>query len=211
MTFTELIAEIKWEAKLEQDTTWDAHLLLLIWDEMVQIASLQNEASLYVSQLSLTGADQGVDELIELPPLIKIDRIEFLHNDTSQVWILPDRNETIPPVPVAGQCRCYELVQGTPPSFKLALIPPQDLDVTFNEVLLSYWKIPDVPTGGDTIFPTSWIQSLKTNCIRRALIFNASTADKQADMFAQILAKAEAVSDASNKSLDTIEDEKKPS
>lgn len=206
MTFTELIAEIKWEAKLEQDSTWDAHLLLLIWDELVQIASLQSDASLYVSQLTLSSADQdGVTGLITLPALVKVDLVEYLEFSSNTVWILPDRDDIVPPIPFPSKPKSRQIVQGTPPLYNMSIQPL--LALGSDLILFSYWKIPPVPTGGTDIFPNTLIQPLKTNCIRRALIFNASSADKQAEMFSQILAKAEAVTDSSNKTLD----ETKPS
>lgn len=209
MTITELIAEIKWEAKLEQDSTWDAHLILLIWDEMVQIANLQNEESLYISNQKLTIADQdGVTFLVALPVMTKLDRIEYIDTGGGLSWLLNDRNTVCPPVPYSNTPKAYELQQGAAPAFKLRLIPSMSLFADW--LYVSYWKYPAVPVGGDTISPATWIQALKANCIRRALIYNSSSADKQVDMFASILNKAEAVSAASNKSLDITKDEKGP-
>lgn len=201
MTFTELIAEIKWESKLENDSTWDAHLLLLIWDEMVQIASLQIDPSLYVPITILAAANQGgaPQLLVEIPTMIKLDRIQYHEFATNQTWYLPDKDSIVPPVPVAGKPRCYEMCQGTPPKLKILLIPQIALGT--DTLYVSYWAYPAVPAGGDTINPVAWIQSLKTNCIRRAQIFNSSSSDIRAQLFDQILQKAEAVSGKSNSNL----------
>lgn len=210
MTFTELIEEIKWEAQLQQDATWDAHLLLLIWDEMVQIASLQTETSLYKLRFPVTSADQDVGtKLITLPAILKLDRIEYHHTGSGGIeWLLPDRNEVIAPIPISGQARAYELAEGVPPGYTLLLVPSYLLQVDI--LYVSYWAYPAVPSGADTINPASWIQALKTNCVRRAMILNMSTADKRAEIYAQVLAKAEAVSGMSNKSLEVTEDDSEP-
>lgn len=207
MTFTELIEEIKWEAQLQQDATWDAHLLLLIWDEMIQLATLQTETSLYVLRQEFTSADQDIGTLlITIPPLLKLDRIEYHHTGSGGIeWLLPDRNEVIAPIPISGQARAYELAEGVPPGYTLALIPAYLLQT--DKLYISYWAYPEVPLGADTVNPASWIQALKTNCVRRAMILNMSTADKRAEIYAQVLAKAEAVSGMSNKSLEVTEDD----
>lgn len=208
MLYSELIAEIKFEAKLEDDPSWDAHLLLLIWDEEIQIATLQNEASLYISRQPLTSADQNAGtKLVTIPPMIKLDRMEYYTPSSGGAeWILPDRNQVVPPVPQQGKPRSYEILQGVPPSFLLTFNPPFLLQADI--LYVSYWKYPAVPAGVDTIFPSTWIPSLKVNCVRRAQIFNSSDVAQRAAAFGQILLKAEAVSLASNQSLDIVENEK---
>lgn len=206
MLISELITEIRWEAKLEKDSTWDSHLLLLIWDEMVQIASLQNEATLYVYNQILTNAAQnGGTLLVALPAMIKLDRVEY--NSGANTWWLPDRDSTIPPVPIQGKPRAYELQQGTPPVYNLALISPQAMGT--DTLAISYFKYPALPVGTDVINPISWIQPLKTNCIRRAQIFNASSSDLRAQLFAEILSKAEAVVQNSNSELVKLTSDKR--
>lgn len=208
MTVTELITEIKWEAKLESDDTWDAHLLLLIWDEMVSLASLQMEPSLYVLKEATTVQGGTPAFLVETPSMIKLDRVEYTYTATGETWYLPDRDSIVPPVPISGKPRAYEITQGTPPKYQLGLFPPQSLGV--DKLYLSYWKYPAVPVGADTIMPVAWIQSLKTNCIRRAQIFNASSSDIRLQIFNEILQKAEAVSGKSNSSISDAQSDTNP-
>lgn len=186
MIYNTLVADIKKEAQLENDTSWDAVILSLLNEELINIANLQNTEQLHTTKKILTSVDQGGDLLVALPAdFLKVDKIKYI--TSLNTWVLPKNNGIVPPIPEASKPKSYE-IDGVYTSgvVKLRLIPSVAMTVATDNIDLSYFIKPSARIAGDTVAPESWIPSLKKGVIERLLVYSISDASKQAEMFSKL-------------------------
>lgn len=184
MIYTDLIAAIRSEAQLDNDQAWDARILLLLNEELMNLASLQNHEQLHITDLALLAANQTVGQLVDLPAdFLKPDKIRYT-SGTSK-WVLPTNNGLVPPAPIAGKPKCYELhtnfVDGTS---KIRLIPSVALAADI--VTVDYFAKPIDRVGANTVAPESWIPALKRAVLERVLNYHIADPARSADTFSKL-------------------------
>lgn len=189
MIYTDLVAAIRSEAQLDNDTNWDARILLLLNEELVNLASLQNAEQLHITDVALVAANQTVGQLVDLPvDFLKPDKFRFTTGTTK--WILPTNNGIIPPVPVPNKPRAYELhtnfIDGTS---KIRLIPSFALGADI--VTVDYFAKPIPRVGADLVAPDSWIPPLKRAVMERVLNYHINDPARSADSFSKLNAQSQ--------------------
>lgn len=189
MLYSELVAAIRTEAQLDNDIAWDARILVLLNEELLNLANFENQEQIHITDVALVAANQTVGQLVDLPAdFLKPDK--FRYTTGTSKWILPTNNGIIPPVPVAGKPRAYELhinfVDGTS---KIRLIPSVALGADI--VTVDYFAKPIPRAAGDAVHPESWIPSLKRAVMERVLNYHIGDASRSADTFSKLNATAQ--------------------
>lgn len=188
MIYSTLVADMRSEAQLDNDTSWDARILMLINEELLNLANLQNQEQLHVTQVSRIAANQTVGQLVDLPTdFLKMDKVTF--QGATNSWILPKNNGLVPPIPEATMPKCYELSGIPATGMKIALIPSIALGT--KSLTISYFSKPPAVVAGDTIYPDSWIPPLKRAVMERVLNYHLADPARSADTFSKLNSQAE--------------------
>lgn len=200
MTYAELTAQIKYEAKIENDSNWSTPLQKIVYDCFWQLARTVKDPDNYVCQHSLTSAAQdATTKLVKLPVDFAIlDTVEF--STATATWDLPVREAIVPPALETAKPKCYEIYgnreaagAGNSNDYRreLKLFPTPYTMVSGDALLVSYYRCP-VTAIGDLvdafkIHPESWLAPLTTMAVNRIEIYTVQTAKERVALRGEIL------------------------
>ena len=193
MTLAELVAEIKFEGQIENDTDWSNHIYRFISDEAAKLAIETRDEALLVSQHSLALADQdATSKLIRVPTNFLVAYELRFRTATSVEWILPSRTGIVPPPLTTGKPKAYdfygsESISSQAYKSSIRLLPDPYTMISREKVLLTYLRQPfeeitPATTSTTVIFPFRWLGDLKKRVVARIHTYHIANRGERAGM-----------------------------
>lgn len=147
--------------------------LLAIVDDAIAIAVYEIARSnkwpelLRVGQsLTLTNLITGFGIVILPQAFMMIERVRFLNHSPLQNWRLQDRTGLVPPAPIYGKPRAFQIVESSDTVIPNAILiePYASVDIAQDKIQYDYYEVPTfygVAPGseGGTPSPTARIKS----------------------------------------------------
>lgn len=169
MIFQNLVNQIKTEARLKEDSTFDDLVIALINEMFIEAVQSQRPFELRREVFLLVAAVTGV---VSLPDDFFLHHQLFFNDiDTGQEWQLIDQDEASQPAPRGfyGHPTSYEV------EFEEALIKPTGAIISGDQIRLIYYVAPPILSSVNILQenPIPRLEPfLLRACLRRARMFH---------------------------------------
>lgn len=170
MIYSDLITQIKTEARIQKDTEFDAMVIGLLNEAFKEAVESQRPFELRTEVVLPITAGTG---FVTLPnDFFLHHQIEFIDVDTNKIWVLVDEDGAVQPAPRGfyGHPKAFEIEGST-----LTVKPITSL-VGGDQIRLVYYKTPPivVTTSLQTVNPITRLEPFLIRfAVRRIRMFHA--------------------------------------